>query len=278
MKESRKKLRDSKGRILRDADGCPLVSRGDTVRGSLHRATYYGKIMRNGELITVVHKPVGKLSEKDVENIIHPAVKSAIMKAVAEYGSLKEALTHDIFVGSDRFPVRHVRIKPFLQNTFDIGEHQTKSRFSYKNGYHVMNEVNDFMIIRNETSADVRDKSFQVFSNYDAVKLGKGLRVGDNDRVVRKGIRVLFYEKEMKELAALSRKELSARLFRVIGLGVQMIFRHHLDVGSKTDGKPSWSPDRDCAPAFVQQYNKWPFAVEGRDFVVSKTGDIKFLF
>lgn len=277
-KESVHKLRDSRGRILRGRNGRPLVSRGDTVRGALHKATFYGKIMCDGQLVNVVRKPLDEtFEEKDVKAVVDEGVRRAIMEAIERHGSLTEAIKAGIHVNGCRFPMRHVRVKTFQKNSFVIKEHQQKSRFEYKNGYYVMNDDVVFMVIRNLTSADPKVKSFESVNAFDAVRDCKEFGLGEADRIVCKDDCVLFYEKSMDELKGLSRGELSKRLHRVAGLGRQMHFRHHLDRKSNCTGH-TWTLGGERVPAFILSYNKYPFAVEGRDFLITKTGDIKFLF
>lgn len=70
-----------------------VLCKGDAARGSLHKDTYYGAIMRSGEDTPyyVVRKNVDNhLSDQDIENIVDDVVRGIIQNAVAKGG--KDAL------------------------------------------------------------------------------------------------------------------------------------------------------------------------------------------
>lgn len=70
-----------------------VLCKGDAARGSLHKDTYYGAIMRSGEDTPyyVVRKNVDNhLSDQDIKNIVDDVVRGIIQNAVAKGG--KDAL------------------------------------------------------------------------------------------------------------------------------------------------------------------------------------------
>jgi len=85
-KQSKKKLR-KRGIVQYNKKGEPIYLKGDTVRGSLHKETYYGAIERTvinkkGEkekqIKYVVRKPLDSLEESNIKNIVDESVRKIV--------------------------------------------------------------------------------------------------------------------------------------------------------------------------------------------------------
>lgn len=88
-KNSKKVLR-KRGKKQYDSKGNPIIQTGDSVRGSLHKETFYGAIEREvenkkGELEKVikyvVRKKVVDLSDTDINNIVDDKVRERVAEA-----------------------------------------------------------------------------------------------------------------------------------------------------------------------------------------------------
>jgi len=99
-KQTKKKLR-KRGKIQYNKEGKPIYQQGDTVRGSLHKETFYGAIERevktkNGEIEKqiryVVRKPLDTLEDSNIKNIVDPKVREIITRAREEEKKLKKEL------------------------------------------------------------------------------------------------------------------------------------------------------------------------------------------
>ncbi|MBR8535470.1 type II CRISPR RNA-guided endonuclease Cas9 [Carboxylicivirga sediminis] len=98
-KKNKKQLR-KRGVIQRDAKGYPIIQTGDSVRGSLHKDTFYGAIKqkienKKGETeeVTrfVVRKKVADLTDADLKNVVDDKVRHILTEArKAEKPLLKE--------------------------------------------------------------------------------------------------------------------------------------------------------------------------------------------
>ncbi|MCW3805949.1 type II CRISPR RNA-guided endonuclease Cas9 [Plebeiibacterium marinum] len=92
-KSNKKKLR-KRGKIQYDEKGNPIIKTGDSVRGSLHKETFYGAIEREeinkktGEkqkaIKYVVRKKVVDLSTKEIDQIVDTTVREKIRSAKAQ--------------------------------------------------------------------------------------------------------------------------------------------------------------------------------------------------
>jgi CRISPR-associated endonuclease Csn1 len=101
-KQSRKKLK-KRGRVVRDENGNPIYLQGDTVRGSLHKETFYGAIEKElpnkkGELEKqikyVVRKPLDILEDSNIKNIVDDKVREIIENARIKEKELKKEIDY----------------------------------------------------------------------------------------------------------------------------------------------------------------------------------------
>lgn len=97
-KQSKKKLR-KRGKIQYNKKGEVIYQRGDTVRGSLHKETFYGAIERTvinkkGEeekqIKYVVRKPLDTLEESVIKNIVDDRVRDIVAKGRQKEKLLKK--------------------------------------------------------------------------------------------------------------------------------------------------------------------------------------------
>ncbi len=116
-KQSKKKLR-KRGVIQYSEIGKPIYEQGDTVRGSLHKETFYGAIKKEvinkkGEkeekVLYVVRKPIDALAAGDIKNIVDDAVREKVQESIDEKG-LKVALSEPIWMNEEKqIPINKVR-------------------------------------------------------------------------------------------------------------------------------------------------------------------------
>ncbi len=102
-KQSKKKLR-KRGRVQYNAQGEPIYLSGDTVRGSLHKETFYGAIAQDikgevsrdkeGEIMAkyVVRKPLDSLGNADIEKIVDEKVREIIRRDREKEIALKKEI------------------------------------------------------------------------------------------------------------------------------------------------------------------------------------------
>ncbi|MFB6342952.1 type II CRISPR RNA-guided endonuclease Cas9 [Saccharicrinis sp. FJH62] len=119
-KQSKKKLRKS-GRIQYNKDGKPIYLKGDTVRGSLHKDTFYGAIKqqevnKKGEIEEkikyVVRKPLGTLEDSNIKNIVDERVREIVSDARKKEKELRKDIDS---------------LKKKLQKAEELAESQIKS-------------------------------------------------------------------------------------------------------------------------------------------------------
>ena len=296
-KQSRKKLR-VRGKVQLNADGKPIYEQGDTARGSLHMQTFYGAIKRDDEIKYVVRKSLDSLQQSDVDKIVDEAVRECVKAAIAREG-FKEAMSKPIcFNEAKGVYIKKVRIfTPSITSPIHLKKHRDVSRFDHKRDYYVANESNYCMAIYEGTDSKGRVKrSFQIVNTMEATKFYNGKtnrydlvpQSDSNDYplkcILRIGTMVLFYEKSADELRDCSKAELTKRLYKVAGMAAdgRVKFTYHQEARDDKaitaecgNGISSVNVNAPVARLRLTVSNLNMF-VEGYDFVLTVTGEIKF--
>lgn len=301
-KHSRKKLR-VRGKVQLNAEGKPIYVQSDTARGSLHMQTYYGAIKRDDEVKYVIRKRLDSLQQSDVAKIVDDAVRECVEAAIKREG-FKEAVSKPICFNADKgVYIKKVRIyASSVTSPIHLKKHRDISRFEHKRDYYVANDSNYCMAIYEGNDAQGRVKrSFQIVNNLEAVKFYNGKTdryhlVPQSDAndyplkcILRTGTMVLFYENNPEELYDCSRAELAKRLYKVTGMSTTVIqqkykygmitLRYHQEARPASElkeKKGEWRKDEDYRPVIVINHNQLNAFVEGYDFELTVTGEIKF--
>lgn len=181
-------LRQTK-KVLKDKDGKPKLKngkkqyiQGNTVRGSLHKDTFYGCIMappeKGGESkkIFVQTLPCSALDEKAAEKIIDKGIKRAffdnIQNGIQTPEEIKQngiKLPYQIN-GRDVY-AKKIRIEAKPKNPIRLKNHRDASSKDYKRPYYVVNEEN--YVIASYRSINAKGKeenAYEVRSLLDVSK------------------------------------------------------------------------------------------------------------
>ncbi|OPZ97647.1 MAG: CRISPR-associated endonuclease Cas9 [Bacteroidetes bacterium ADurb.Bin408] len=165
-KQTKRKLR-KRGKIIMK-NGRPVYLQGDTVRGSLHKDTFYGAIERpvlnkdgieEKQIKYVVRKSLINIKASEIEKIVDDKVKEVVARAVEEKiliisasdGQLNK-INGKIWLNEQKgVEVKKVRIyQPMVTNPIHLKKQRDKSLLKpkpYKEHYHVMNDGNYLMAI-----------------------------------------------------------------------------------------------------------------------------------
>lgn len=310
MSKSTKKIVRVRGKIQYGADGKPLYAQGHSARGPLHQETFYGAIKRDEEVKFVVRKALDALQPADVDKIVDEAVRECVKAAIAREG-FKEAMSKPIcFNEAKGVYIKRVRIyTPSVTSPIRLKKHRDQSRLDHKRSYYVANDSNHCMAIYEGVDSNGRIKrSFQIVNNLEAAKFynGKTSRydlVPQSDAndyplkcILRTGTMVLFYEHSPEELYDCSKAELSKRLYKVVKMmkDGRVTFKFHQEARNDEMLKVSYLAEYGTNPpkSLMNGYSNinfdTPFPklllspgsmnmyVEGYDFVLTVTGEIKF--
>lgn len=306
-KQSRKRLR-IRGKVQVNDSGREKYAQGDTARGALHQQTFYGAIERNDEIKYVVRKSLDQLQPSDVEKIVDEAVRQRVREAVDTLG-FKDAMDterHTIWMNeAKRIPIRKVRIfTPSVTQPIHLKKQRDPSVKEYKRDYHVVNDSNYCIAVYEGPDRKGKVKrTFELVSRLDAARYFKASadRTARPDLVPRSdpngyplkwilkaGTMVLFYENAPEELLECTPKELAKRLYKVTGFSTltvssnsygRLTLRHHQEArpaGELKAKSGAWKTGEEYRPLISLLHTQLKALIEGYDFELSVTGEIRF--
>ncbi len=133
-----KKVLKKRGKIVRDKFNKPVLQKGDSVRGALHKETYYGAIERelenkNGiiekQIKYVVRKSLADIKKSDIDKIVDEAVREKVKQAIdnqilvlSTSDTSKNKFEGTIWMNEEKgVPINKVRIyQPTITNPLHI--------------------------------------------------------------------------------------------------------------------------------------------------------------
>ncbi|NJX14357.1 type II CRISPR RNA-guided endonuclease Cas9 [Tamlana crocina] len=305
-----------RNKIQYNNSGQVIFEKGQGVRGSLHKDTFYGAIERENEnnekeIWFVVRKPVNSsFSESDVKSIVDEGIKARIEKH-----GLKNIRTEEGFIllpsetdekgnATQEMLIKRVRVK--TRNT-DLPKIKAQSHVSqkrrkpYKESYYATLE-NIFAMAIYETVNNKGKKTlaFKTISAFDFAQHNQGspkmeIPIEDNllknkgkkselllpfSKLLKVNQMALFYENNQEELKTLSNKELSKRLFKITQFESdgRIQFRHHAQGGADKDLKKESSLDFEKSAQKLRiSLSNINAVYEERDFKLHASGKIDFL-
>ena len=307
-KRGRKKLR-VRGKVQTNAEGQPKYIQGDTARGVLHQQTYYGAIKRDDETKYVIRKSLDLLTKKDIKNIVDEAVRQKVQDAVDQFGEriLKDSQKggeSTIWMNEEKqIPIRKVRLfATSITNPIHLKSHRFLSEQPHKRDYYVANDSNYCMGIYEGADAKGKTKrEFELVNNLEAVKYFNNKRKGDilcdlvplSDKkygyplkcILKVGTMILFYENSPEELFDASQRELTKRLYKVVGLTTKayrygwITLKHHQEARQASVLKEetgAWKVNDPTKAKMSLLHTQFNALIEGYDFELSLTGEVKF--
>lgn len=294
-----KKVLKRRGKIVRDAEGNPVYEQGDAVRGALHKDTYYGAISREGSIKYVVRRALSSLAEKDIKNIVDPAVREKVELAIKERG-FKNLLSEPVWMNREKgIEIKKVRVfTPTVTSPLNLKKHRDESRHAHKQFYHVANDSNYCLCIYEGNIGKKTKRSYKLINLLDASRDYRSSNelfpLSDKDGLplkwkLRIGDMVLFYEKSPHELYDCSKEELVKRLYRVTGLTFingknkygMIKLKYAQEARPSTDKEAKeinvkWEANK-IYPGLLQLHTQFNALIEGEDFRLTTTGEIHFL-
>ena len=314
-KQTVKKLR-KRNKIQYDKLGNVIYEKGQGIRASLHKDTFYGAIERENEnsekeIWFVIRKPVtNAFSDSEVNAIVDEGIKSRILKH-----GLKNIKTDEgwILLPSEKdaqgkeikeMLIKKIRIKTANKNLPKIKSQSHVSqgkRKEYKESYYATLE-NIFAMAIYETVNDKgkKEQAFNTISAFDLAKNNQGsskleMPVEENiiknkgkkseillplSKVLKVNQMALFYENNPDELKIISKQDLSKRLFKITQFESdgRIQFRHHAQGGADKDLKKESSLDFEKSAQKLRiSLSNIKAIFEGKDFIIHSSGKLDFL-
>lgn len=289
-------------RRVKIAKGRTVVLQCDTARGCLHKDTYYGAISTKGEVRYVTRQRLSELKgEKDIDQIVDPAVRDIVRAAFREGGS--KALEGEVYMNRDKgILIRKVRLYVQNKTLLHIGRQRDLSVYDYKQQYHVANDENYMMAIYEGIVRGKAKRTFALVNNIDATRHFTARHRGEAAAplvaaqspegypllcTLKKGLHVLLYENTPDEIRRDDAADLARRLYYVTGMSIHssgrygtIVMRHHQEARKKkamSTKNSDFSNIGAILPSIMQYHSQFKALVEGQDFRITPLGDIVWM-
>lgn len=286
--------------------GVKRLAQGDSVRGSLHKETYYGAIKRDGQQRFVVRKHLADMTDSDINNIVDDIVRQKIMDAVKMYGKtiLK---TGPIYMNKEKNVLIN-KVRVYCSNTLAPYAMERKrqrdlSRKEYKQKYYVSNDGNYCLAIYEGNNNGKIKRGFEVVKNIQAAEYYKKstdkkdypelvpcvYKYSDDEigyplrYKLYIGTQVLLWENNPEEIWKLSSEELKKRLYYVTGISdkkqyAYVTLRYHQEGRRSSDlneKKGAFKVKNEHFPVMVMSHLQFNALIEGIDFELTILGEVK---
>lgn len=338
LEPAKKKLRQN-GKIVKGKS-----QKGDSIRCSLHKDTFYGAIKfpqvdnngypiaingewqykkdKNGndEINLVVRIPIDSFEkEKDTECIVNPEVRKAVLSHIQKVKAGERDAKSPIYLfdkngnektidknGHPILPIRHVRCfakagRGYLgyDTALHIKQQTYLSDKEYKQSYHVQNDDNYLFLLYEGVKKGIVDRTSRIVNYFDIAQLGikdvnrlhnepyfnciekKGVKYTLSS-IIKKGQRVLFWEKTPTELYDLDRQQLLERMFVVYKFNTtssdHIYLNHHCFAGNTNIPIKEFTAfdSKEKAQLLQVTPNNFNVLIEHRDFKIDTLGNIIF--
>lgn len=272
--QTKKKIR-KRGKVQYGKDGKPMYQQGDTIRGSLHKDTFYGAIASKGKNGDVVKDKEGNivptyvervklenLKKAQVDKIVDEAVKEKIKQAVSDgvikFGNSTAITDEKVWMNKEKeIEIKKVRVFAHIKAPLHIKEHRDKKPGKeYKHHYYAANDENYCMAIYEGVDKNGKLKrNFEMVNMMDAADYFKLSNKGSNLPLApeeNKGLKykgklsaqklILFYKENEEELWDLDKDDLLKRLYRVRKMGGngQVTFQYHQEARNDENMKQDY--------------------------------------
>jgi CRISPR-associated endonuclease Csn1 len=282
-----------------------------------NETTHEFEYNENAKPIYVVRKALvfgdlGFTKKEQLENIVDPIVRQKVLAHVEKYGLNKETFKNPVWMNEEKgIRINKVRVKTSESEPLQVRQHVFLSKHLHKQHYYAgtakganiicafyqyeqKGKIEREMEIINlmDAAALVSQKLLNEKGEIEIVKTIKtGLTIQPY-ALLKPGLKVIFYEKNLEELNELNKNTLSKRLYRILKFSEDRItFEFHLEArsASKISEKASELNDKnyfngystinfnDPQPRYRLTKGNFNFAIEGKHFEIKPDGEIKWM-
>jgi CRISPR-associated endonuclease Csn1 len=226
----------------------PLVAKGDSIRGQLHKESNYGAIELNGRRWLVERCPISSFRKIDdcrhiVDVVVRELVTKELLRRMDAGESFENAKLAPVAFPSGKAVIKKVRCKVTAGTGYlstgkalEIRKQDTLSKLPYKQFVYAQNEENTVCIYYEQAGNKGIDRAFRIIGLfqlaqlkirhflalksdpfYQEIQIGRG----KNEKsiplsyIITIGKKVILCKEDKEELKELSRGELLRRVFRV---------------------------------------------------------------
>lgn len=316
----KEKTSDGKWQYKKDEQGnkIPLIAKGDSIRGQLHKDSYFGAIQKEGDIILVERYPISSFTSiKDCNNIVDNTVRELVRHTLNE--RMKNGLSFDkaklepIPFHKGNEIIKKVRCKVAAgrgylgtDKAIKINKHDFESKHDYKNYVYAQNDTNAYCLYYELTTDEQTYRAFRNISMFELAQLkiknpqqfkkdpyyntiisGKGKKQIEIPlkAILQNGTKCIFFEKSKEELKNLTKTELMNRIFKVYKFNnmsdLRLIYlQNHVEARkNELIGDGETNFDSQKYQGRLKlNPNKFNCCIEGFDFKINIDGTINWLF
>ncbi len=249
----REKIQDGKWKYKLNEEGnkIPLVAKGDSIRGQLHKQSVFGAIKNKGELNLVERYPIASFSSINdckhiVDDGIREIVRNELQRRIDEDGmSFEKAKLQPIPFPNGKAVIKKVRCKVAAgrgyltpEKALEISKHNfINKKHDYKQYAYAQNEENTLCLYYEGLIDNKIQRAFRIVGLFELSKLTLGnfneikkepyyscLEIGKGknkqtlylNHILNVGTKVIFYKEHLEELKEInSNNEILKRVFRI---------------------------------------------------------------
>ena len=300
----------------KEGNKIPKVAKGDSIRGQLHKESFFGAIKNKGELNLVERYPISSFTSiNDCKHIVDDKVKELVQnelqKRMEEGLSFDKAKLEPIPFHKGNEVIKKVRCKVAAGRGYltpakalEIHKHDSKSKHHYKEFIYAQNDQNTYCLYYELLNDKKIERAFRIVGLFELSKLGlktendlfndtyyNNLEVGKGKNIqnaflhsiIKVGLKVIFYKESIDELKELSNELLIRRIFRVYKfneMGTPNLFlQNHIEARRNElldDGDTEFNQDKYQYRLKIKA-DKFKCAIEHKDFEVKLDGQIVWL-
>lgn len=313
----KEKMADGKWqyKLAKDGKKIQLTAQGDSIRGQLHKESYFGAIKNKGELNLVERYPIAAFTSiNDCKNIVDDAVRK-IVKEVLE-NRMSEGISFDkaklapIPFPNGKALIKKVRCKVAAgrgyltpEKAIEIQKHNFLSKHKYKQYIYAQNDQNTYCLFYENNFENKIERAFRIIGLFELSKLGirnekelfqdnyyNKIETGKGNnkkeipllQILKVGTRVIFYKEHIEELKELTHQQLLNRLFRIYKFnekGTLFVYlQNHLEAG-KNDSLGDGDKRVDFniyQPRVYLSPANFICAIENKHFDITPNGEINW--
>lgn len=316
----KEKLSNGKWHYKLDENGkkIPLVAKGDSIRGQLHKESFFGAIKKGDEKILVERYPISTFTSiADCKNIVDDKVKELVQnelqKRMNNGLSFDKAKLEPIPFHKGNEVIKKVRCKVAAgrgylttEKAIAIHRHDFKSKKDYKQNVYAQNDSNVYCLYYEFVVDKKTNKAFRVVSlfelsllglknedelynenGYKSTFMGKGKKVIEAplNHIIKIGTKCIFYSESIDELKDLSHINLLQRTFRIykfndIGVTKYIYLQNHIEARKNEElGNGDGEFKKDTYQSrLMLGANNFNCAIEGKHFEIKLDGEIAWLY
>lgn len=302
-------------KLSKDGNKVLLKAKGDSIRGQLHKESFFGAIKNKGDLSLVERYPVSAFTSiNDCRHIVDDAVRNIVRneleKRMAAGMSFDKAKLDPIPFPNSTAVIKKVRCKVAAgrgyltpEKALEIRQHQHRSKHLHKQHIYAQNEENTYCLYYESDNARAfriiglyelanldtkKEKEFYLHNYYNKIETGKG-----NNKtilalasILKVGTKVIFFKENLEELKYLDKKDLLQRVFRIYKFNepapstIYVYFQNHIEARKNED---IGNGEKDLnlhsyQPRLFLGASKFNAAIENKHFEIMLDGTIKWLF